>query len=233
MVPLVKTAVTRKQKVKKLNQRCLNDCITLNAEGYKRAIALFWSEMYHMLSYSIIRYFIVYILISYCIAWCCIVLHCIVLYVILCCLMLSDSIARYCFVSFGTQGCVSQDAYIHHLKDGFPKGWIQNKFCSHWTLQKVYNPVLSILNSYKRKQVPNVKKWFSIVCVFSIYNVNNDMYVCKITLQNEVYRRLARHSPRAEANNAIGCNGIGYHKTQFQYNPSNDCGGGMKMKVVK
>ena len=23
------------------------------------------------------------------------------------------------------------------------------------------------------------------------------------------------------------------HMTQFQYNPSNDCGGGMKMKVVK
>ena len=38
----------------------------------------------------------------------------------------------------------------------------------------------------------------------------------------EEYRRLARHSLRAEANNAIACNGIGYHKKTpyetMQYN---------------
>ena len=29
---------------------------------------------------------------------------------------------------------------------------------------------------------------------------------------DEVYRCLTRHNPRAEANKAIACNGIGYHK---------------------
>ena len=74
--------------------------------------ALFWSEMYHMLSYSIVGYWTAfycikwYILFPYGIAWCCIVLHCIALYCIvsygiLCYLMVSNSIARFCVAGFG------------------------------------------------------------------------------------------------------------------------------------
>ena len=43
----------------------------------------------------------------------------------------------------------------------------------------------------------------SIVCI-CIYTYTNT---------NKVYRRLARHSPRAEANNAIARNGIGVSPT--------------------
>ena len=83
--------------------------------------ALFWSEMYHMLSYNIVRYcmhFIVsYDIFSYLMVLHGIELYCIVSYGILCYLMVSNSIALYCMLLhcwLRRTGCVLQDAYLLH-----------------------------------------------------------------------------------------------------------------------
>ena len=79
----------------------------------------------------------------------------VVLYGILYYLMISDSIARYCFVGLG---CVSQDAYMVHLKDGFPKDEFKINFAHTEHYRKPAIPYCQqIWNNYKRKQVPNVE----------------------------------------------------------------------------
>ena len=67
----------------------------MNLEGANNA--LFWSEMYHMLSYNIVSYAIFcYLMVLHDV-----VLYCIVSYGVLCYLMVSNSIARYCVIGLG------------------------------------------------------------------------------------------------------------------------------------